>query len=170
MKVFRQLGFVLALAVLTVCSLPGQAPAIRNFGEVEPGTIYRSAQPTDAELSGLARMGIKTVLDLRDDATVAHERTVVENSLHLHFLSFPLKGVGAPTDAQIQQILAAIDAAPKPVLIHCHQGEDRTGVVVAVLRMTHDHWTRQQAFSEAEKYHISKLQWGMRAYIKRFQP
>jgi protein tyrosine/serine phosphatase len=39
-------------------------------------------------------------------------------------------------------------AAPKPVLVHCWHGSDRTGAVVATYRMVFQDWTREAAIDE----------------------
>jgi tyrosine-protein phosphatase SIW14 len=161
---------VLLFLFLTAGCLFAQVPAIHNFGTVQEFVLYRGAQPTKAELHGLADFGIKTIIDLRNDRSVQQERAIVERELHIRFLNIPLSGLHAPTDDQVKQVLAAIDASPKPVFIHCKLGEDRTGVAVAALRISKDHWTNRQAFQEAESYHINRLQFGMRAYIKHYKP
>lgn len=166
----RVLLFVLLIFVLLTAScLFGQSP-VRNFGIVEPSAVYRGAQPTKAELYSLAGSGIKTIIDLRNDQTVEQERSVVEGALHIHFVNIPLSGLHAPTDEQVKQILAAVDASPKPVFIHCKRGQDRTGVAVAAIRITHDHWTNLQALQEAKSYHMNWLQLGMKSYIEHYKP
>jgi len=35
-----------------------------------------------------------------------------------------------------------------PYLIHCHHGSDRTGLMIAMYRILHQHWTTQQALAE----------------------
>lgn len=159
---------LLSLLLLAGC-LWGQTPAVRNFGTVEQSVLYRGAQPSNAEFRGLAELGIKTVIDLRDDESVASERTAVEKE-NLQFVNIPLSSYKAPTDEQVQQILTAIDASPKPIFIHCRRGRDRTGVAVAVFRMSHDHWTNSRALEEAKSYHFSWLQFGMESYIEHYQP
>ncbi len=156
--------------ILTIGCLWAQTPAVRNFGTVEQSILYRGAQPTSAELHTLADFGIKTVIDLRGDKSVASERAVVESELHLKFVNIPLSELRAPTNEQVKQILAVIDAAPKPVYVHCRRGRDRTGVAVATFRIRHDQWSNSRALQEAETYHISPLQFGMKSYIEHYRP
>ena len=43
------------------------------------------------------------------------------------------------------------------VLVHCKDGVDRTGMIVAIYRMTPEGWTSNDALAEAERF-------GMRRY------
>lgn len=49
-------------------------------------------------------------------------------------------------------ILNAIDKAPKPLLIHCTRGQDRTGVICAAYRVAECGWTIDEAIEEMEDY------------------
>ena len=55
---------------------------------------------------------------------------------------------GSLTEKDLRQVLASIRDAPKPVLVHCWQGSDRTGAVVAAYRIAFQGWTREQAIDE----------------------
>ena len=160
----------LLLGLVLAVGLPAQtAPKVHNFGVVVKDEVYRGAQPTSADLNSLANFGIKTVIDLRGDKTVEQEHTVVEDVLHLHFVNVPMNGLAAPSDEQIQQVLAAIATSPKPVFIHCKYGADRTGTVVAALRIAAG-WPNAEALQEAKIYHINFLQFGMKHYIAHYRP
>ncbi|MFN2514172.1 MAG: tyrosine-protein phosphatase [Pyrinomonadaceae bacterium] len=74
--------------------------------------------------------------------------------------------MGGPSDNDIDQVLATLnDAENQPVLVHCHKGADRTGVVIAIYRITHDGWTSEQAKAEANRYGMKPWQLGMKNYI-----
>ena len=114
------------------------SPAIPNFHQVD-ASLYRGAQPAPREFRSLARLGIKTVLDLRDEQshTRAEERLV--KAAGMNYVSLPLNGMLAPTDQQISRALAVIsDPANGPVFVHCRRGADRTGTVIACYRVAHD--------------------------------
>jgi len=55
---------------------------------------------------------------------------------------------GSVTEEDLRRVLASIRDAPKPVLVHCWRGSDRTGAVVAAYRIAFQGWTREQAIDE----------------------
>jgi uncharacterized protein (TIGR01244 family) len=118
----------------------------------------------------LAKLGIKTVIDLRreDEHSSASEAQAV-TAAGMKYLNVPMKGVVAPSDEQIAKILAVLDSQ-EPVFVHCKRGADRTGAVIACYRIKHDGWARQQALQEAKSFGMGGLQLGLKRYIMTFQP
>ena len=118
--------------------------------------LYRGKQPARQDIPKLATAGIKTVLDLR--GSLGHknwEKTAVEGA-GMRYVRVGLSGVFAPTDSQIDRILAILkDGANGPIFIHCRRGADRSGVVIACYRISHDHWTNAQAMEEARQQGFS---------------
>jgi tyrosine-protein phosphatase SIW14 len=133
--------------------------------------IYRARQPKDVDFPELARMGIKTVLDLRGGPIhKPRERKLVE-AAGMQYISIRLSGIWAPGNEQIARILAVMeDPARWPVLVHCRRGDDRLGMAIACYRIAHDHWTNQQAFDEASRNGLSRFEPFMRRYIRKFDP
>jgi tyrosine-protein phosphatase SIW14 len=142
---------------------------VKNFGMVDEGVLYRGAQPDGQGLYDLSNFGIKTIVDLRGDRTVEREAVVV-NALGMKFVNFPMKGLSAPTQTQIRQLMFLLKSLPKPIFIHCQHGEDRTGTAVAVWRMEYEGWSNLMAMAEAKFYHINPIQFGMKHFIDTFQP
>ena len=157
------------LAFVVVVAAFGQiaAPHIGNFGVVEEGAIYRGAQPSEQGFRELAASGVTTVLDLRRDGTVAWEKTLVEK-LGMQFVHLPMNGLAAPTKAQIAEAMRILETAKGPVFIHCQHGSDRTGTVVACWRIGHEGWTKEQAQKEANAFHMSPAEVGMRRFIRKY--
>jgi tyrosine-protein phosphatase SIW14 len=160
---------------LSLVSIPAwaatiEAPGIPNFHQVDEH-VYRSAQPKDEGWKNLAKLGVKTVIDLRrpDEHSTDAEAKAVE-AAGMHYVNVPMQGVVAPPDGAITKILALMNSRTDgPVLVHCKRGADRTGTVIAAYRMTHDHWQNGKAMQEAKSYGMRWTQVGMKQYISNFQ-
>lgn len=140
-----------------------------NFGTVNP-TFFRGAQPREADLETLRRLGVRTVINLRETAdTWADEESKVR-ALGMDYVAVPMRGLSAPTDAQVAWVLYLIDTRPAPVFVHCEHGADRTGVIVACYRMKTDGWSTERALAEAKTYGFSVFQIGMRRYVQNYVP
>jgi protein tyrosine/serine phosphatase len=66
----------------------------------------------------------------------------------------------------LRGILKVLEAPENsPVYVHCRQGHDRTAVVVACYRISHDGWTNARAKKEAELYGMAANQIAKKAFI-----
>ena len=63
-----------------------------------------------------------------------------------------MSNIFKPTVATVLAALQTLDAAPKPVFVHCMKGQDRTGVVIAAYRIRRQGWTFDQAYQEMLSY------------------
>ncbi len=148
----------------------GKTVRITNFHQVNDH-IYRGAQPSAGGFEDLAKIGVKTVIDLRDGETRGRdgEKKLVEGA-GMHYVHVPLAGFGAPKDEQIGSLLSLLDdSSAWPVFVHCKRGADRTGTVVACYRISHDHWDNEKALSEARIHGLSILERAMHEYIVHFE-
>src|SRR5262249_25821225 len=135
----------------------GAAVEIENFGKVNDH-FYRGAQPKGRNYEQLAALGIKTIVDLRedsrDDARSATERA------GMRYINLPMKEKSYPqadTAARFLQIVN--DQANWPVFVHCAGGRPRSGVMTAVYRMSVDGWGIDRAYHEMKQYDFS-TSWG----------
>jgi len=161
------------LALLVICgcfilSLAGQQKSnqeLPNFHEVN-SQLYRGGQPRSGGVKRLAQMGIKTIVNLRGEKDATRTEETQARAAGLRYFSIPLREWGRPTDEQVERILKVLNASEnQPVFVHCRLGEDRTGLVVAIYRITHDGWTNEQAKAEAKKYGMHPWELGMKDYI-----
>lgn len=113
-----------------------------NFYKVSD-ELYRSRQPGDEEMEQLAAMGIRSVLNLREYHSDDDEAAATGIKLY----RVPMNA-GDINDELVTKALDALAAAPKPALVHCWHGSDRTGAIVAMYRMVFQGWPRQQAIDE----------------------
>ena len=115
----------------------------KNFHKVSDD-IYRSGQPSADEFACIATVeGIRSVLNLRD----YHDDADEVGTLDIVRFDIPLSA-GSISEGDLVRILQTVKRAPKPVLIHCLHGSDRTGAAVAACRIVFDGWTVEQAVSE----------------------
>lgn len=115
---------------------------LQNLHKVDEN-LYRSEQPQTKDFIELEKLGIKTVINLRNRFSNHHElkkSSIKEveipiNSWKINYMHL----VGA---------LKLIEASAKPVLVHCLHGSDRTGCVVACYRVVFNNWTKEDAIKE----------------------
>ena len=163
----RLMAFTGLCTVLLASSLTGQNT--RPLFDRVNDSFYRGKQPERADISKLAAAGLRTVLDLR--RSIDHtgwEKAAVE-AAGMRYVRIGLSGVFAPTDSQIDHILAVLeDSANAPVFVRRRRGADRSGVVIACYRITHDDWSSEQALKEAMEQGFSGLEVLMKRYVRHF--
>ncbi len=107
-----------------------------NVHAVQDGVLYRSAQLGKDGLGSVAHeYGIKSVLNLRgaNAGSPWYDNELAESrELGLVHYDYPISAKRFVTGRQIAQILEIVRNAPKPLLIHCMSGADRSGLVAAL--------------------------------------
>ena len=143
---------------------------IHNAGRIS-GVLYRGAQPKDAGLAELKKLGITTIVDLRgEDRQRADWEHREATALGMRFVHIPVSGWSPPTDAQVAQFLSLFrDDPQQKVFVHCRFGDDRTGVFVATYRMAIDKWSGEQAMREMYFFGFNGF-WhpSMKEFIRQF--
>jgi len=141
---------------------------IDNFGKVNEN-YYRGSQPDLAGFLALKKLGIKTVVDLRNDG-IASEPSWVRQA-GMHYFKIPLSSTTPATAEQTQYFLTLVnDPANLPVYVHCAGGRHRTGEMTAIYRMTHDSWTADQAYREMTEYRYTSFPFhgSLKDYVYRY--
>ncbi len=108
---------------------------LQNFFEVDPGKFYRCQQLTpDVLKSYVKRFGIKTLINLRGvNETVWYQREQdVALAMGVEFHSIAMSAVVLSMRQDLEQLLKLYDEAPRPILVHCLGGADRTGEAAAL--------------------------------------
>jgi protein tyrosine/serine phosphatase len=141
---------------------------IKNFGQMDE-RFFRGAQPKEGDYSSLAELGIKTVIDLRDDAT-DYERPAVE-ALGMRYVNIPMSDKHYPREEQIEAFLKlANNPETGAFYVHCAGGRHRTGVMGAVYRFTKYGWNYDQVYKEMKDYDFYS-RWGhgdMKKYVQDY--
>lgn len=140
------------LALIAACCLAAEParPAtwaqpvegVKNLHRVS-ADLYRSAQPDDEDMRRLVALGVKGVLNLRayhSDDDEAKGTTLV--------LARVAMDAGEVDEDLVVAALRALKALPRPALVHCWHGADRTGAIIAFWRILEQGWSREAAIAE----------------------
>ncbi len=123
---------------------------IENFGQINE-RYYRGAQPDQEGFAQLKSLGVKTVIDLREDNKPEAAGWV--RGLGMQYFNIPLSSRRPATDEQTAYFLKLVnDPNNWPVYVHCAGGRHRTGEMTAIYRITNDGWMADQAYQEMKKY------------------
>ena len=156
--------FALAIPVFAGSSVEG----IHNFYKVDEH-VYRGAQPTDEGIRYLAKIGVKTVIDLREPGDRSRKEEAAVTAAGMKYVNIPMTGLTAPTEAETTRILGILeDTTSGPVFVHCMRGADRTGAVIGAYRIEHDGWENARALKEAMANGMSFFQLPRQSYIRTF--
>jgi protein tyrosine/serine phosphatase len=132
----RRAGIGLFGAVVLGCGYLGGIQLTGNLSAVRPGELYRSAQPTPAQIDGyVQKYGIRTIINLRgaNEGRSWYDEEVKESDrLKLVHVDFSMSARHELTQAQAMALIALMEKADKPLLIHCKDGADRAGLASAL--------------------------------------
>jgi tyrosine-protein phosphatase SIW14 len=126
---------------------------ISNFGQVTPA-LFRGGQPTSDGYRELKQMGVEIVVSFRHEkGENSLERRAVE-ALGMRFVSLPWHAWDIPTDDEVSRFFTLLAAnRQSKIFVHCQQGRDRAGAMVALYRIAVDHWCADSAVAEMNAYH-----------------
>lgn len=130
---------------------------IKNFGQMDD-RFFRGGQPKENDYQQLAALGIKTIIDLRDDPK-AYEKQNAE-ALGMKYVNIAMSDKDYPPAAKIAEFLKLVDdPTTGKFYVHCAGGRHRTGVIGAVYRFNHYNWNYDQVYAEMKKYDFY-TRWG----------
>ncbi|HVW87753.1 MAG TPA: tyrosine-protein phosphatase [Bryobacteraceae bacterium] len=160
----------IALLVLVLPVFAGSAPGIRNFDQVDLH-VFRGGQPTEEGFQYLSRLGVKTVVDLREPGNRSKAEAALVTGAGMKYVNVPMTGLAAPSESEIARILALLeDTTAGPVFVHCWRGADRTGAVIAAYHIDHDKWNSARALADARAHSMSFFQIPRENFIRNFRP
>ena len=120
-----------------------------NFHWVLPGEAARMAQPwAGGYRAFLGRHGIRGVINLRgrnDDLSWWKTETAAIAALGGAHFDAMLDSRKLPTRAMLVQLMAAFAQAPKPFVVKCSGGQDRTSLAMALYLLDRGGWPAMAA-------------------------
>jgi protein tyrosine/serine phosphatase len=136
----RRLAVICGCVVLGLVLLPvsfyGFLHLDHNSHEVVPGRLYRSAQlPPEKFVSLARRVGLRTVINLRGENAGCEwydEQFRSAQAMGIGFINYRMSASRELTPEQMAELARILRDAPKPILVHCGSGSDRTGLACAL--------------------------------------
>ena len=120
-----------------------------NFHPITPGEAYRSAQLDRDELQHYIRKyKIKSVINLRGKRTHSswyQEELDVCRQLNCRHYDLSIPPDKPPSPSQIKELIRLFETAPRPVLLHCKAGADRTGIASSFWKAVVDRESKKLA-------------------------
>jgi protein tyrosine/serine phosphatase len=126
-----------------------------NFHSIVAGEAYRSGQLTyDEFVHYIRQYNIKSIINLRGTnkgSSWYEDELAATRQMHVKLVDYGISANKDVPDADIETLMKIIRDAPKPILIHCKGGADRSGLMAALylysLGRTADESSRQLSVS-----------------------
>ena len=136
-----------------------------NFHEVEEG-MFRGGQPDEKDIEALRTFGIRTVVSLRNEEKVNRlEKELVERN-GMVFISIPLTWKRSPHREEAEYFLKVVSEPDRrPLFIHCREGRDRTGTMIALYRIARQGYPAEEAYQEAKRYGFRDQAFPLKRFI-----
>lgn len=123
-----------------------------NFHAVERDEVFRSAQPSGQTIASYQqRHHIRSIINLRGENTGSpwyDEEVAAARRLGIRHIDFRMSSKKELTQAEAEQLIELMRTAPKPLLIHCQSGSDRTGLASALYVAAVKRWGEAAAESQ----------------------
>jgi uncharacterized protein (TIGR01244 family) len=133
---YKKIALGVGALVLATGLYLGGLQLTNNFHETVPGELYRSAQLSPDDLTRYVKQyGIRTVINLRgaNEKQVWYVREVeAAKASGVQHMDFRMSSHRDLTQDQASALIDMMRNAPKPILIHCRSGSDRTGLAAAL--------------------------------------
>ena len=111
---------------------------------------WRSAQPAPRDIKAMARIGIRTIVNLRGERDCGAFRLQVAacRKHGIRMEELVVKSRAAPTREQVHEANALFTRIEHPILLHCKSGADRAGLGSTLYLILHEGLPVQQAASQ----------------------
>lgn len=113
--------------------------------------LYRSGHPKFNGYESLFVEGFNTIIDLCNEWECSKRLAYHDSPFfnHFEYHNVPCNGMLDKLNApKLRRIVNLIQSAPRPTLIHCLLGKDRTGMVIASYRIMVNGWSPEAALAD----------------------
>jgi protein tyrosine/serine phosphatase len=141
-KSLKLIGAVVGVVAASGGGWAGYLRLSGNFHVVDQGAVYRSGQLSGSQFSARIREnGIRTIIDLRGNNAGSpwyDDEVRASDAAGVRHVDFPISASRQLTDQQISRLAGLLTSSPRPILIHCEGGADRTGLASALYKLVVD--------------------------------
>ena len=143
MKISHRSWITIALVALAACAILYPIARITLLGNrhvVIPGEVYRSAQPRPEELRDwIDELELASLIHIRRGSSEldssGRDEEEIAREMGVALVRVDLSGRRWPSPAELQNLIDSLDSSPRPLLVHCEAGIDRTGLASAVVQL-----------------------------------
>jgi len=89
--------------------------------------------------------------------------------LGMRYVHISFKPVHPEDEDVLEFLTVATDPSSQPVFVHCRDGTDRTGMMVAAYRVVIQGWSKQKAIDEMEAAGFRDMWKPIESYIKHLE-
>ncbi len=128
-----------------------------NFHTVSAKQAYRSKQLSKKQLEHyIKKYDIKSVLNLRGAEPGIkwyEDETAIGKAYGVEYYDVGISAMVLPEDKNMSEIINILKSAPRPILIHCLGGADRTGLVSAIWKIVIDKESKEEASKQLSVFY-----------------
>ncbi len=148
--------------VMVVSSHDGKLPLNISKVDVLPDKlVYRSGIVLPEHVPHLQKIGIQSIVTL---SNIPEETESLIKNAGINHVEFRFSASRLTVDG-INSAIDKILELPGPILVHCRAGADRTGMVIAGLRIRLGETNKDKLLSEMKKY--CHVQWEKYHYYNK---
>ena len=130
------------------------AAEIPNLFYVDNG-IWRSGLLDKTNIDTLKTLGIKTIISMKTNPIQVEFEQNWSRKNKIKFIHIGMWLIPRVDEHKIWNVYERIISEPKPLLVHCTYGKDRTGVAVAMYRILEQDWSYQDTIGEMDSFGFS---------------
>lgn len=150
------------------------AATLPLFHRVDENYV-RGSQPMRGGIGTLARLGVKTVVDLRSIYDHTDEVKIAAEAVGLGYEWVPMSVWNPPSDEEANRFVTLVtDTSKGPFFVFCADGLNRIGEMTAIYRVAHSQWTVEKALGEADELGFNPYYYTLRNYVwdyaRKFRP
>lgn len=136
---------------------------------------FRGSQPLRGGIATLARLGVRTLVDLRSPYDHTDDIKTAAEASGLDYEWVPMSVWNPPTDDEANRFTSLVSNTQRgPFYVFCADGLNRIGEMTAIYRIAHCNWSVQTALDEADTLGFNPYYYSLRSYVwdyaRKFRP